>query len=193
MQSMSLLDLINCISFSERVSTILFIQGWRRLVDWPLLAFLMKCAWLERLVLHLYITKCVWRKFQKWATIHLEILLVVRSVSEGRRLLQDTTRTQNWQEKLWEMDGSIQVIMFFLLHGYLNSMFSYVFHPVMLLGDIGEMSENGVIRIIDRKKNLIKLSQGEYVAVEYLEKVYCVSPTIEDVSIKFPVHTIRLY
>ncbi|XP_071922604.1 long chain acyl-CoA synthetase 1-like [Coffea arabica] len=48
-------------------------------------------------------------------------------------------------------------------------------------GDIGEMSENGVITIIDRKKNLIKLSQGEYVAVEYLEKVYCVSPTIEDI------------
>ncbi|XP_071935241.1 long chain acyl-CoA synthetase 1-like isoform X1 [Coffea arabica] len=48
-------------------------------------------------------------------------------------------------------------------------------------GDIGEMSENGVIRIIDRKKNLIKLSKGEYVAVEYLEKVYCVSPTIEDI------------
>ena len=60
-------------------------------------------------------------------------------------------------------------------------------------GDIGEMSENGVITIIDRKKNLIKLSQGEYVAVEYLEKVYCVSPTIEDVRIKFLVHIIRLY
>ncbi|CDO96879.1 unnamed protein product [Coffea canephora] len=34
-------------------------------------------------------------------------------------------------------------------------------------------------------KILIKLSQGEYVAVEHLEKIYCVSPTIEDASLKF--------
>lgn len=50
------------------------------------------------------------------------------------------------------------------------------------LGDIGEMLPNGVVKIIDRKKNLIKLSQGEYVAMEHLEKVYGITPIVEDVS-----------
>ncbi|XP_022890504.1 long chain acyl-CoA synthetase 1-like [Olea europaea var. sylvestris] len=48
-------------------------------------------------------------------------------------------------------------------------------------GDIGEMLPNGVVKIIDRKKNLIKLSQGEYVALEYLEKVYGITPIVEDI------------
>ncbi|KAL8094454.1 long chain acyl-CoA synthetase 1-like [Apium graveolens] len=48
-------------------------------------------------------------------------------------------------------------------------------------GDIGEMLPNGVIKIIDRKKNLIKLSQGEYVAIEHLEKVYSITPIVEDI------------
>ncbi|KAM3265527.1 long chain acyl-CoA synthetase 1 [Capsicum annuum] len=48
-------------------------------------------------------------------------------------------------------------------------------------GDIGEMMPNGVVKIIDRKKNVIKLSQGEYVALEYLEKVYGIAPIVEDI------------
>ncbi|XP_054799677.1 long chain acyl-CoA synthetase 1-like isoform X2 [Prosopis cineraria] len=48
-------------------------------------------------------------------------------------------------------------------------------------GDIGEMLPNGVIKVIDRKKNLIKLSQGEYIALEYLENVYGITPIVEDI------------
>nr|QEQ50498.1 fatty acyl-CoA synthase [Starmerella bombicola] len=39
-------------------------------------------------------------------------------------------------------------------------------------GDIGELTKNGKIRIVDRKKNLIKTLNGEYVAVERLESLY---------------------
>lgn len=56
---------------------------------------------------------------------------------------------------------------------------------VIFSGDIGQIFPNGVVKIIDRKKNLIKLSQGEYVALEYLENVYGITPIVEDVSIVF--------
>ncbi|KAM3379884.1 long chain acyl-CoA synthetase 4 isoform X2 [Capsicum galapagoense] len=50
-------------------------------------------------------------------------------------------------------------------------------------GDIGEWQPNGSLRIIDRKKNIFKLSQGEYVAVENLENVYGDNPVIESIWI----------
>lgn len=45
-------------------------------------------------------------------------------------------------------------------------------------GDIAEMQPNGSLRIIDRKKNIFKLSQGEYIAAEKLELLFAKHPYI---------------
>ncbi|PIN24046.1 Long-chain acyl-CoA synthetases (AMP-forming) [Handroanthus impetiginosus] len=50
-------------------------------------------------------------------------------------------------------------------------------------GDIGEWQPDGSLKIIDRKKNIFKLSQGEYVAVENLENIYGLVPEIDSIWI----------
>jgi len=42
-------------------------------------------------------------------------------------------------------------------------------------GDVGVIYPNGTVKVIDRSKNIFKLSQGEYIAPEKLENIFVLS------------------
>ena len=50
-------------------------------------------------------------------------------------------------------------------------------------GDIGVILPNGALKVIDRKKNIFKLSQGEYIAAEKLEILFSKSPLIKQIFV----------
>jgi len=50
-------------------------------------------------------------------------------------------------------------------------------------GDIGQLHSDGTLSIIDRKKNLVKLPDGEYIAVENLESQYKDSGFVANICI----------
>ena len=50
-------------------------------------------------------------------------------------------------------------------------------------GDIGEVHHDGVIKIVDRKKDLVKLQHGEYVSFGKVESVLKTCPIVENVCL----------
>ncbi|KAG7272812.1 hypothetical protein CRUP_025792 [Coryphaenoides rupestris] len=50
-------------------------------------------------------------------------------------------------------------------------------------GDIGKWMPSGVLKIVDRKKNIFKLAQGEYIAPEKIENVYVRSEMVAQVFV----------
>ena len=50
-------------------------------------------------------------------------------------------------------------------------------------GDIGEWTPSGTLKVIDRKKNIFKLAQGEYIAPEKIENVLTQSPFLAQVYV----------
>ena len=52
-----------------------------------------------------------------------------------------------------------------------------------MTGDIGEFDKNGHIQIIDRKKNLVKTLNGEYIALEKLESIYRAATVVSNICV----------
>uniref|UniRef100_A0A4W6G4V5 Long-chain-fatty-acid--CoA ligase n=1 Tax=Lates calcarifer TaxID=8187 RepID=A0A4W6G4V5_LATCA len=50
-------------------------------------------------------------------------------------------------------------------------------------GDIGKWLPNGTLKIVDRKKHIFKLAQGEYIAPEKIENVYIRSDAVAQVFV----------
>lgn len=50
-------------------------------------------------------------------------------------------------------------------------------------GDIGEFDNRGHLKLIDRKKNLIKTLNGEYIALEKLESIYRSAPVVANICV----------
>ena len=81
-----------------------------------------------------------------------EVLVRGNNITKGYYMMEDKTK------EVYEADG--------------------FFHT----GDIGQFMSDGSIRIVDRKKNLVKLKGGEYIAIENMEMCYGNSPFVDAIG-----------
>lgn len=66
---------------------------------------------------------------------------------------------------------------------FLSLQFKAFLTHFIILGDIGQWNPNGTLKIIDRKKHIFKLSQGEYIVPEKIENIYIKSQFVEQVFV----------
>lgn len=70
--------------------------------------------------------------------------------------------------------------------------FELVWSTSTIQGDIGQWNPNGTLKIIDRKKHIFKLSQGEYIVPEKIENIYIKSQFVEQVFVHGESLKVRL-
>ena len=71
-----------------------------------------------------------------------------------------------------------------MFRGYLNSEESpFDEEGFYHTGDIGQLEGKGILRLIDRRKNVFKLSQGEFVAAQRIESIYVSIPIIQQICV----------
>ena len=58
-------------------------------------------------------------------------------------------------------------------------------------GDVGELHEDGTLRIIDRKKDLVKLQLGEYVSLGKVESQLKTHPLVENICVYGDSYKVR--
>ena len=90
------------------------------------------------------------------------------------------TKNKPPQGEIWIRGGSV-------IEGYFmndeETKAAFTSDGWFMTGDIGEFDKYGHIKVIDRKKNLVKTLNGEYIALEKLESIYRSVPVVGNMCV----------
>lgn len=76
-----------------------------------------------------------------------------------------------------------------LCSGYLfdnestNALFYNEDHSFIRTGDVGKWDERGYLHVVDRMRSIFKLSQGEYIAADFVTQVYQEAPLVNQILV----------